>query len=133
MRPDPRSQSWTRLVRRAGAIATAMLLVVCTVAVQTQEAAVTHIRCQEHGQLIHVTSVAPESAGALAPALGSARGASADHDHCPLVGTTHCAFSSLSPPAVAAVATVVVTRVAIESQHTPRTTFRLAPKTSPPG
>jgi hypothetical protein len=137
MRPGhPRSHSWTRLVRRAGAIATAILLVVCTIAVQTQEAAVAHVRCQEHGQLIHVTSVAPESAGALTAGLTSvipARGSSAEHDHCPLVGTTHCTFSALAAPAVAAVATVEVARVAIASQHTPRTTFRIAPKTSPPG
>jgi hypothetical protein len=137
MRPDhSRPQSWTRLVRRAGAIATAILLVVCTVAVQTQEAAVAHVRCQEHGQLIHVTSVAPESAGVLAPGVARiipARSASADHDHCALVGTTHCTFSSLPPLAVATIPTMVVARVAIASQHTPRTTFRLAPKTSPPG
>ncbi|HEY6038172.1 MAG TPA: hypothetical protein VIV58_28015 [Kofleriaceae bacterium] len=137
MRPDhPRPHTWTRLVRRAGAIATAILLVVCTVAVQTQEAAVAHVRCLEHGQLIHVTSVAPESAGDLAPALtrlAPARGGSAEHDHCPLVGTTHCAFSSLAPPPVAAVAALELARVSGESQHAPRTTFRLAPKTSPPG
>jgi hypothetical protein len=117
-------------------IATAILLVVCTVAVQTQEAAVAHVRCQEHGQLIHVTSVAPESAGVLAPGLTHiipARSASAEHDHCALVGTTHCTFSSLAPLAVATMPTIVVARVAIASQHAPRTTFRLAPKTSPPG
>src|SRR6185312_3289228 len=112
----------TPLVRRTGAIATAILLVVCTIAVQTQEAAVAHVRCQEHGQLIHVTSVAPESAGALAAGLTRiipSRGSAADHDHCPLVGTTHCTFTPIAPPAVATVATLEVARVAIASQHAP--------------
>lgn len=137
MRPAyPRQDSWTRLVRRAGAIATAMLLVVCTVAVQTREVAVAHVRCLEHGQLIHVTSVAPDRAADRAPGLTRilpARGATVDHEHCPVVGTTHCTFTSLAPPAVAIVATVALARVPIASDHAARTTFRLAPKTSPPG
>jgi hypothetical protein len=124
-----------RLVRRAGAIATAILLVVCTVAVQTQEVAVAHVRCHEHGQLIHVTGVTTDSAD-RAPGMRSirpGRGAAADHEHCPVAGTTHCTFTALTPPAAAIVATVAFTRVPIASEHAARTTFRLAPKTSPPG
>lgn len=131
LRPD----SWARLARRAGAIATAILLVVCTVSVQTHEAAVAHVRCLEHGQLMHVTSVAPDGASVRAPGTSRilpTRGVVADHEHCPVAGTTHCTFSSLAPPASAIVATAAVARVPITSDHAARTTFRLAPKTSPP-
>jgi hypothetical protein len=135
MRPDrPQRDSWIRRVRRAGAIAIAMLLVVCTVAVQTGEAAVAHVRCQEHGQLIHVTSVAPDTGADRAPGLARvtpARGSALDHEHCAVLGTTYCSGSSLAPSAVSIVATLAL-RMPIASEHTARTTFRLAPKTSPP-
>lgn len=134
MRPRyPRPDSWRRLVRRAGAIATAILLVACTLAVQTQEVAVAHVRCQKHGQLVHVTGMAPDTAGisGLARMLAGG-GAAAHHEHCPLVGTTHCTSTCLAAPAVVPSATVAFARVPIASEHAARTTFRLAPKTSPP-
>ena len=133
---DSWCDSWARQARRAGTIALALLVMVCTVIVQSREGASVHVRCEAHGQLVHVKSVARDT-GDHAPGLACvipARGeAIADHEHCPVVGTTHCTHGSIAQTAAVPVATLVVVRTPIAREHSARTTFRLAPKTSPPG
>ena len=136
MRPQiPQRASWTRRIRHAGAIAIAMVLVVCTITVQAQEAASAHVRCQEHGQLVHLQGVASEGAGdhAIDVAHLPSRGAIvADHEHCPLAGTTHSTSSPHPVLAVARVAAVVDLHAPIPNEHVTKVTLRFAPKTSPP-
>lgn len=127
--------SWARRIRRAGAIATVVVLVVCTVGVQAREAAIPHVRCQEHGQLVHVHGVVPDSVGdhAVGVAHVPSRGAfEADHEHCPMGGTVPCTSCPAVAPAVSIVAAVADPQVPRTNAHVAVATLRMAPKTSPP-
>ena len=53
-RCTPVAPGFGAMRRRAGSIATAVLLMVCMLVVQSREAAMVHVRCAEHGQLVHV-------------------------------------------------------------------------------
>jgi hypothetical protein len=130
-------RTWPWRFRRAGSAATAVLLIVSMLVVQSREAAMVHVRCAEHGQLVHVRSAGPNHVAA-APvdnaevALPSSGDAAGDHDHCALIGASHCAQ-------LVAAAPVTTTFLAIAPETSPdlvsyttRATFRIAPKNSPP-
>ncbi|HET9993185.1 MAG TPA: hypothetical protein VFQ65_31835 [Kofleriaceae bacterium] len=104
---------------------------------QSREAAMVHVRCAEHGQLVHVRSAGPDHVaaapvGTAVVALPSSGDAASDHDHCALIGANHCVQ-------LAAAALVTSTALAIAPDMAPelvsystRATFRIAPKNSPP-
>ena len=119
---------------RVASIATAILLLVCMLVVQSREAAMVHVRCTEHGQLMHVDGVASEQAPAPSgvAAVTPSDGAPIDHDHCALIGAKHCVQLAVAPP----VATIALA-IAPAPRPDPiiyiqRATFRIAPKNSPP-
>lgn len=128
--------SFVRRLRRAGAIATALVALACMLAVQAREAGYVHVRCAEHGALMHVepaahTSVTTQST--TGHRLVSDRGGSrAGHDHCMAVGASHCMHSAPPPIEAREVATLERVASVAPAEYLSRATFRLAPKTSPP-
>ena len=124
-----------RRARRACAAVTALLAVLGLLGVQGREAAEIHVRCLEHGELMHVAPAAhgAELARPGTSALGPrSAGDRTGHEHCLFVGANHCVHGSLAIPATTAVATLEVVHAVAPSEHLARATFRLAPKTSPP-
>ncbi|MEO6775848.1 MAG: hypothetical protein ABI467_23005 [Kofleriaceae bacterium] len=123
-----------RRLHPARSILTALVLIVGMVATQTREAAMVHVRCVAHGELVHVNAPERASIGHNAKNVLSSRTGDVafDHEHCVLVGTSACvpiaitaaltmSLSALPPPLLPAPATYVA-----------RATFRIAPKNSPP-
>jgi len=128
-------RTWPRRLRRAGSTATAVLLMVCMLVVQSREAAMVHVRCAEHGQLMHVRSanhIAPAPAGTPVVALPGSGDAASEHDHCALIGAKHCAQVAAAVP-VSTIVLAVAPRMTPELvSYAARATFRIAPKNSPP-
>ncbi len=122
-------------LRRAGAITTAVLLALCMLVVQSREVAMVHVRCAEHGQLVHVRA---SSSGHASAAAGTAMvvpggRATSEHEHCALIGAKHCVHLAAVAP-VSSIVAALGPRLAVELvSHSPRATFRIAPKNSPPG
>ncbi|HEY1817859.1 MAG TPA: hypothetical protein VGG74_36205 [Kofleriaceae bacterium] len=124
-----------RRLRRAGAVATALLALTCMLVVQSSEAAVVHVRCAEHGVLMHLHPGA-------APATAQSSGATAlhshkddrvgHHDHCLMVATSHFVQASVAGTACTTASALELVRPPIPVEHVARATFRIAPKTSPP-
>ena len=120
--------------RRVVAIATALVALVCTLSVQTREAAIVHVRCVEHGELTHVRGIVdrtgPQTVGSHV--VGRTGTAPAEHEHCPLPAANHSAdLAMTAPPAVVAAAVTIVRSVA-PADYLARAPLRYAPKTSPP-
>jgi hypothetical protein len=103
------------------------------------EATTSHIRCAEHGELIHGEPGAVSTSVAMSHATlerglgtdGHARG----HEHCQLTFSTHESRCAPRPPVVVA-APAVVGELAAAPLRTlvvrPASLYRTAPKTSPP-
>ena len=128
-----RTGTIARALRRAGAIVTALTALVCTLTVQTSEAAVAHVRCVEHGELTHVRAIAQQSsAGGPSRIAAPIRAGGIDHEHCPMPAASHCAQLAAAPPAIAAVAVVAVVRSLAPPEYLAPAPLRYAPKTSPP-
>jgi hypothetical protein len=128
-------RTWFRLGRRAGSTATAVLLMVCMLVVQSREAAMVHVRCAEHGQLMHVRSanhVAPAPNHTPVVALPGSGDAASDHDHCALIGAKHCAELATAAPVPSIVLEIAPRMLPELVSYAARPTFRIAPKNSPP-
>ena len=128
--------SFVRRLRRAGAIAAALAALACMLAVQAREAGYVHVRCAEHGELMHVepaAHAAPTAQSTAGTHLVSDRGgAKTGHDHCMVVGASHCIQHAAAPVAASEVATLERVASVAPAEYLSRATFRLAPKTSPP-
>lgn len=128
---------------RVHAALTALAFVLSSVIGMVHEATTKHVRCAEHGELVHAAATTPAGATPAtrrAPDRDSvARDFSAavlhGHEHCSLTSTTRESRVELRSPAVA------TDRVAISdvAQAAPRVVavpdgdlYRTAPKTSPP-
>jgi hypothetical protein len=121
---------------RSGVAAVAMLVVIAQLAGFAHEAAVRHVRCAAHDELVEATDAGATSIFADGTAVHQAgdRRAEAAHDHCAIATAIHAAAAAparpatcVAPPphAIAAAATVVAVVAATAR-------YRLAPKTSPP-
>ena len=129
------------LIRRLPSIAVVVVALASMLAVQWQEGSVVHVRCEAHGEVMHLgaesTSVhdgqgteGPVGQRHLRPGSGSE---AVEHDHCDFLGSTYGTFASPTPAiAVTDGAAWLATPVATPSAPIARATFRLAPKTSPP-
>jgi hypothetical protein len=134
-----RTRSIARLViprlRRVAASVLALVVIACMFDVQVQEAAVAHARCAKHGRLVHVRAASRRAQDRPTGIQRVARDhelALADHEHCPFAGMRHGIRTAMTaPPIVVAPAT----RIACQAPprvHAVVTTYRIAPKTSPP-
>lgn len=121
-------------VRRAVAIATALVALVCTLSVQTREVAIVHVRCLEHGELTHVRAIADRSAAHAAGShvVGRTGQGVAAHEHCPLTAANHCADLAMPAPTAVVAAAVAVVRSVAPPEYLAQAPLRYAPKTSPP-
>jgi hypothetical protein len=119
--------------RHAGSIATALVLVIGMVGVQTHEAATMHVRCEAHGQLVHVTAPAsPDLGGTNLLRTRTGQAAAVDHEHCALVGTTACDHVATTPAICVTVCAGLPPQPPAPADYVARATFRIAPKNSPP-
>lgn len=122
---------------RAQAALTALAFVLASLFGILHEAATSHVRCAQHGELIHRDATVANTEGtgpdvALRDLQVEAR---PGHEHCALTSTTRESRLVPRPPAMAP-APVAVSR---RSATTPRAMpapgaglYRTAPKTSPP-
>lgn len=122
-------------IRRAWAGATALLVLVSLLHAQTREAMYLHVRCAEHGQLVHVHAIAVASSNRSASTSCLAVQAprqQLDHDHCLVIGAKHCAHGAIAAPASAMRVDLAPPASIEPAEYVARATFRIAPKTSPP-
>ena len=124
------SLSFARQLRRAGAIATALAALACMLAVQSREAGYVHVRCAEHGELMHVGPATHATPGIHL--VRDRGGTKTGHDHCMVVGANHCVQHAAAPIAATEVAALERVASVAPAEYLSRATFRLAPKTSPP-
>jgi hypothetical protein len=123
-------------VRRSCVALVAMLVVVAQLAAFAHEAAVRHVRCAAHDELVEATDAGATSVFADGTAVHQAGGrrTDADHDHCAIATAIHAAVDATSHAAVvadvppAAIPAIAGTDVAAHAVAA----YRFAPKTSPP-
>ena len=118
--------------RHARSIVTALVLVIGMVGVQTHEAATMHVRCEAHGQLVHVTPPTSPDLGASNLLRTHTGQAAVDHEHCALVGTTACNYTAATPATCVTLCAGEPPSPPALADYVARSTFRLAPKNSPP-
>jgi hypothetical protein len=117
---------------------TALAFVLASLFGILHEAATAHVRCAEHGELIHRdATVASTDGSAHAQFLDGLRAeAVPGHEHCSLVSATRESRLVPRPPAIAsspvasAAAPVVTSPRAVPARA--GSLYRTAPKTSPP-
>jgi hypothetical protein len=104
---------------------------VCTLLAQWHQATVLHVRCLEHGELIHVTPGGPRLPG---DRVASHPGAPVEHDHCAVYPRAHDGTARLAAPVLAALPDVVPAPPPAPGPtvHVVRDPLHHAPKTSPP-
>lgn len=116
---------------------TALAFVLASLLGIVHEAATTHVRCAEHGELIHHDATVASTGGADRDTTVSDPVAAAlqSHEHCALASVTRESRLVPRPPAIAS-AQVAIARLA---RSAPRAVaaragdlYRTAPKTSPP-
>jgi hypothetical protein len=121
-----------------------MAFVLSTLLGIIHEATTSHIRCAEHGELIHGESATASSTAASTSAASShetierglgAGGEIRGHEHCQLTFSTHESRCTPRPPVIAVAPAIIGELVAAP----PRAVFArstslylTAPKTSPP-
>jgi hypothetical protein len=130
--------SFHRLIRRLPSIAVVAVALASMLAMQWQEGSVVHVRCDAHGEMVHLgaggSSVVAGEGPAGASHFDSSTGGHADDDdHCQFLGSECSAIVKIATPvAIADGATLLVTLAPPAAAVIVRATFRLAPKTSPP-
>lgn len=125
---------------RATAALTALVLFVGSLLGLAHEAATAHVRCAEHGEMVHadgaaVTRLDASEADWQATARGipAATGHGHGHDHCLLASAIHATCVTARSSAIATLATITRTTLALVPRGTQhRDLYRIAPKTSPP-
>jgi len=123
--------------RRVQAALTALAFALASLFGILHEAATTHVRCAEHGEMIHRDATVASTEGSVhAAALGELRAeAIPGHEHCSLTSVTR---ESRLVPRPLDIASAPVASSAVATA-TPRALparggdlYRTAPKTSPP-
>jgi hypothetical protein len=128
-----------RLPIRIQAALTALAFVLSGLIGLVHEATTRHVRCAEHGELMHGDPAVATRAVIKAPGLDStvrdAGPAIHRHEHCSLTSTTRASRVAVRPPAVVA-APVAISDVATATARAivspGDSLYRTAPKTSPP-
>jgi hypothetical protein len=125
-----------RLIRRLPPIAVVAVALASMLAMQWHEGSVVHVRCDAHGEMVHLGEgavVSGEGPAGAARLDGSTGGQAAIEDHCQFLGAACSAIVKISTPvAIADGATLLVMLAPPAGAVIVRATFRLAPKTSPP-
>jgi hypothetical protein len=127
-----------RLIRRLPPIAVVAVALASMLAMQWHEGSVVHVRCDAHGEMVHLGEgdsavVSGEGPAGAARLGGSTGGQAASDDHCQFLGAACSAIVKISTPvAIDDGATLLVMLAPPTGAVIVRATFRLAPKTSPP-
>jgi hypothetical protein len=118
--------------RQARSIVTALVLVIGMVGVQTHEAATMRVRCEAHGQLVHMTAPTSPDVGGTNLLRTRTGQTAVDHEHCALVGTTACDYTAATPATCVTLCAGEPPSSPAPADYVARATFRIAPKNSPP-
>jgi len=120
---------------------TALAFVLASLFGIVHEATTTHVRCAEHGELIHRDATlaniegVEEGAGRDATVRDPVAGSIQSHEHCSLTSATRESRLVPHPPAIAS-AQVATSRLALALPRAETARggdlYRTAPKTSPP-
>jgi hypothetical protein len=138
-----RTSAWRRgapyrgCASRVQAALTALAFVLASLFGILHEAATTHVRCAEHGELIHRdATVASTDGSAHAQVLGELRAeAVPGHEHCSLVSATRESRLVPRPPPILSAPVASAAPVAVAPRAVPArgdSLYLTAPKTSPP-
>jgi hypothetical protein len=131
-----------QVVRRPLAVFVGMAFMLSTLFGIIHEATTAHVRCAEHGELIHgepgsVAATSTWTVGTHATldrgALGT--GESRGHEHCQLTASTHESRWAPQPPALVTAPAIASDLVASPQRVLParsESLYLTAPKTSPP-
>ena len=122
-------------MNRALAALIGFVFVLANLAGFVHEATTIHVRCAEHGELVHGETGAAIAAShaAVAPDTGATE--SRGHEHCGLASVMRQSRCAPKPPAlVLAPVTILAAATAPDTVATIRdaSVYRIAPKTSPP-
>ena len=134
-----------RLTIRVQAALTAFAFVLSSLIGLIHEATTRHVRCAEHGELMHGDAITATRSVAVAPRHDRVVAGSAVHDatttamhaheHCSLTSTTRDSRVELRPPAIVP-APLAISDVADAAPRVVAargdSVYRTAPKTSPP-
>jgi len=132
-----RVRSNTRHTSRVLAVLLGVTFVLSSLLGLIHEATTPHIRCAEHGELIHGegTSTVAASSTSHATIERGLDGARPDHEHCQLTCSGH-ELRSVPRPPVVGTAPSIAFELPAPPQHVVHvrgtTLYRTAPKTSPP-
>jgi hypothetical protein len=134
-----------RLLIRVQAALTAFAFVLSSLIGLIHEATTRHVRCAEHGELMHGDAITATRSAAEAPRHGLVVAGSAvrdatttamhAHEHCSLTSRTRDSRVELRPPALVP-APLAISDVPNAAPHVVASRgdsiYRTAPKTSPP-
>jgi hypothetical protein len=125
---------------RVQAALTALAFVLSSLIGLVHEANTKHVRCAEHGEMMHGDQAATTRAAMRPPAPGSVVHDTTvatihRHEHCALTSTTRDSRVELRPPAIVpaplAISDVADAPARVAAAHR-GALYRTAPKTSPP-
>jgi hypothetical protein len=116
---------------------TALVFVAGSLSGLLHEATTSHVRCAEHGELMHgvagVDHVHADTTTASVHDLPPIQAPEVGHDHCLVASAVHSVSIASRVPIVATTLTTTRTAIEVEPVVVARTDlFRTAPKTSPP-
>jgi hypothetical protein len=129
-----------RLSIRVQAALTALAFVLSSMIGLIHEATTRHVRCAEHGEMMHGDATVASRAATRAPSRDSVVhdapvAVMHRHEHCSLTSTTRTSRVATRPPAIVA-APVAISDVATATPcviaSRGDSLYRTAPKTSPP-
>jgi len=123
---------------RLSAAVTVVAFVLSSLFGVLHDASTTHVRCAQHGELIHSSATAPLSFGqrpVVAVVREAARAVAQGHEHCALASAIREARIAPCPPAVVPAPlarAALAVAIACDGAARERGVYRTAPKTSPP-
>ncbi|HEU4733381.1 MAG TPA: hypothetical protein VFT22_36060 [Kofleriaceae bacterium] len=141
----PRGAGRVAGASRVAAALTVLAFVVSNLLALRHEATTRHVRCAEHGEMMHgeaplaarrtVEAAGQERAGRHSLLRGAGAATIHGHEHCALTSTTRDSRVDLRPPAIA-LAQIAISEIPAAAPRAANAhrdgLYRTAPKTSPP-
>lgn len=120
--------------RFATAVSALVILLVAQLGGAAHEAAVRHVACAQHGELIEAPDLDPSHDTAAGEQHFGRAGVGGDHEHCDLASALRQHGLQARPPvvAIASIAIAPLPAPSLDLAAPARSIISLAPKTSPP-
>jgi hypothetical protein len=131
-RPDDAARRGSRV----HAALTALAFVLSSLFGVLHDASTTHVRCAQHGELMHGSAMLVDGQLPIEAGMRQAVGAVAQgHEHCALASAMRESRMAPSPPALVPAplaSAALAVAIAYDGAARERGVYRTAPKTSPP-